>query len=1551
MMIKDKNSQFPRKSAPIIVVGMHRSGTSLTASILQAGGVNMGEHLVDKGTGNEKGHFEDLEIVDFHQKVLLSQGIEINGLTLISQIPVSENLRHRAMDLIKTKSKNPVWGWKDPRTTLFLDFWNSLLPDACFVIIYRAPWEVIESLYRRGTDEVIWENPEIAAELWKHYNRNILTFYENNADRCLLINISQIVENPSVLISGFYQKFGIQLSMPKVQIIDKDIFNVRASQSEIPELLGLYFPDIIKLYDALEKRAQQFSGVLNHPIEKPIKINWGMITFFWDWQLNVTKNLNSQHYAQLYFREKATDYNENNSLRLVVFKHSKLLEFKLNCPKKVTQLRFDPLNDYNLVKINTIQFLLSSKTVNVNFEISSNAKSVENQVYLFVTNESQIFIDLKAIGILEFDEMRIELEYLKLGKEVFEHALVLKEEILQNTFLELKQESDEKQKLLDEVRELKETIKKIEIQKPSLQTPAKDKISEAESQSYETEIAQSGLFDENYYLETNPDVKLSGMKAITHYLNYGGFERRNPSKLFSSSFYLDKYKDVLESGMNPLLHFILHGKAEFRLQISPDIIEETPFKSIQFPETDIVETIKLKSETNLFPDDYHKYLHRNSLSAKMIRFLLEQQQDFSFLPKFSIIIPVYNPEKEYLNKSLNSVLSQIYEHWELIIIDDHSEPEIEKLLTLFSGNPKVKHKRLPKNLGVSNASNEGIRLSTGDYIVFMDHDDIMEKDALLQVANFLQKRKSDILYTDDGTIDHNGIASFPAFKPDWSPELALSFCYLRHLIVYNKEIISKTGWFNSDLNGSQDYDYFLRATHFSKSIDHLPLILYHWRNHSTQLSKKEGSVNAGMVAIQNHLINIGINWVKVSLPQFAIESKIGIYNLNPSIAFNDFVSIIIPIRNGHILAQKCIDSIKKSSYKNYEIIIADDESDDLETIDFLGKMADMDIKVITNKRINNEFNYSRINNLAVKNATGDFLIFLNSDTEIISEDWIEQMLIYCKMPGVGIVGVKALFPDRRIQHAGVIVTMDPKPAHHPFTGSHGNVYFNFDICARNYSAVTAACLMISKNEFFLAGGFDELNFKISSNDVDLCLRILNRGKRIVYNPYAIILHHEGASRKSSEKPLSYLTDDLNLIVKHEKFTDSYYNINQHKEEFFSTEINRNNRLRFFNKESRQLKMAFFTHNLNFEGAPLIMFKVAKYFKATGFVSIEIISIEDGPLRKLFENEGIAVKTMEIYSSLNKESYSVLVERISNQLTKNKVDLVYANTLDNFWAIDASYFAEIPSIWGIHESIDLFEYYNKHPVFNNLMPWISTTILKPNRNLFVSKSSMKLFEKYNHFANMDFIYNGIDVKTEFPKNKIQLCEKLNLPTKTIVTIIGTVCERKGQIDFVKAAKILLESRDDLFFTIIGKNTNDEYYHQVIDEINQMEDIMVLDNQENIMDYYSASDIFVCCSYNESFPLVILEAMASSLPIVTTPVFGISEQLADGETALFYKPGDIHQLVDKIGYLLDHPNESKALGEKANKAVGILFREEVMLQKYKDLFQTVALEDVIARPIAI
>jgi glycosyltransferase involved in cell wall biosynthesis len=527
----------------------------------------------------------------------------------------------------------------------------------------------------------------------------------------------------------------------------------------------------------------------------------------------------------------------------------------------------------------------------------------------------------------------------------------------------------------------------------------------------------------------------------------------------------------------------------------------------------------------------------------------------------------------------------------------------------------------------------------------------------------------------------------------------------------------------------------------------------------------------------------------------------------------------------------------------------------------------------------------------------------------------------------------------------VVVTMDKKPAHHPFTGSSGNGYMYFDLCARNYSAVTAACMMIGKNDFIKTGGFDEINLKVSSNDVDLCLRVLKSGKRVVYNPNAIIIHHEGAIRNKHQKPVPYLSDDLNLIRKHKSFTDSYYNPNQHNEVFFAPDFNKNNRLHYFEKKGSLYKTVFFTHNLNIEGATMVMFKVAKYLKTTGNFQIEVLSQEEGPVRQWYEKEGMTVSVLDVFSSLTKENYPEFVRWLGDYLVKSKISLVYANTLDTFWAIDASYFAEIPSIWGIHESTDPIDYYKSHPRFKNLVPWTFKTILKSNRNLFVCKSTKHLFEKYNQFGNMDFIYNGIRVKSDHQPDKSNLRKKLILPDKTILTIVGTICERKGQLDFVLAAKNLLKSNDNLHFMIVGKNFNDDYYQRILNEIDEIKDIVILDSQENIMEYFNASDIYVCSSYNESFPLVILEAMSYSLPIVTTPVFGISEQLTDGETALFYNPGEIGQLVNRIKTLLDNKNEAKVIGKRARKAVEVLFQEEDMLCKYEELMKTVVFEDVI------
>jgi len=1057
-------------------------------------------------------------------------------------------------------------------------------------------------------------------------------------------------------------------------------------------------------------------------------------------------------------------------------------------------------------------------------------------------------------------------------------------------------------------------------------------------------IIQSELFDEDYYLHNNPDIKNSGISPIKHYILFGGFETRNPSNKFSSSFYLNQYSDVRKSKVNPLVHYILYGKKEGRMPKPYELMDP-----IIQANTDIVDVGQIRDAYctfmfNNLSNDYDKWLYRNRLTNKMIELMLDSYKEFSFLPVFSIIIPVYNTKKTYLIQAIHSVLSQIYDKWELILIDDSSDMEQKSIMDFYAENPKIKYKRLIKNSGVSVATNEGIKLSKGDYLIFMDHDDIIERDALFQIARFLQDDKCDIIYTDDGTIDEKNKFSFPYFKPDWSPELAYSFCYIRHLKIYSIDIIRKTGFYDSDLDGSQDYDFFLRATRNANRIHHLPLLMYHWRNYDEQLSKNKRSKTSGMMAVQRHLERAGIDWVKVTMPDYATTENIGIYKLEPLVAFNDVVSIIIPVRNEHELLKRCLESIKKSTHKQYEIIIADDESDDPESIQYLQELTGNGVKILKINRENDIFNFSRLNNLAVEVATGDYLVFLNSDTEILSPDWMEQLLCYCKMPEVGAVGLKLLFPDKRIQHAGVIITLASIPAHHPFIGMNGNGYNNLARYARNYAAVTAACMMVKRKVFLSVKGFDEELFRISYNDVDLCLKILNEGNRIVYNPYAEIFHLEGASRRTSKTDVLYMNDTMNFLTKYKGFVDPYYNINQHQEFFFKENLNKNHRAYFFDKSNHEIKIVFFSHNLNYEGATIVMFKVAKFLHSRPNITVEVACPVNGPLAMSYVSEGIVVNKLQIESHMNTRDYNDLINKICEYLDNSKADLIFANTLDSFWAIEASYRMQIPSIWGIHESYDYVEYYKSHPVFSALSPYILGTIFKSNRNVFVCKSTMRLFEKYNVYGNMDYIYNGISLNTlDNDTHKNELRKKLNLPVKKSVTIIGTICERKGQIDFIKAAKEILKIRKDLLFLIIGSNINDAYYQNVLDAIDGNSDFIIIDNTKNIDDYFSITDVLTCCSYIESFPMVILEAMSFSLPIVTTPVFGISEQLVDGETALFYNPGDIDQLKYNIESCLDNPEFSKKMGQRANDVVKVLFREDDMLNKYLELFQNVVLED--------
>ena len=527
------------------------------------------------------------------------------------------------------------------------------------------------------------------------------------------------------------------------------------------------------------------------------------------------------------------------------------------------------------------------------------------------------------------------------------------------------------------------------------------------------------------------------------------------------------------------------------------------------------------STSNLFinQSEYIKWFNENNK--------IKEYKKLKYKPLFSFIVPTYNVSKKYLSECLDSLLNQSYDNFEICIADDHSslEETIDTLKEYEKRDSKIKVKYREKNGMISKASNSAISMAKGEFIVLVDNDDTIEKDALYYLALALNENKNlDFIYTDEDKIDFSGKYMEPHFKADYSPDTLMSVNYICHLSCIRKSLVDEIGGFRSEYDGAQDYDLFLRITEKTNKIYHIDRVLYHWRQTATSTAGYLGNKNyayiAGKKALEDALKRRGLKGVVLDNPR--VSTYLVKYGNE-----NEKVSIIIPMKDKAKITKRCLESIyNKCTYKNFEIILVDNGSHEKDTFDMISFYENKydNFKCI---RLECEFNYSYINNEAARHATGDYLLFLNNDTEVLTPDFIEWMLGYARLEHSGCVGIKLLYPDKLVQHAGVVLGYGGVAGHiYVALSYNGNGLFGRLVQPYNYSAVTAACLMVKKDKFNEVDGFDE-KLKVALNDADLNLKLLSKGYYNVCLSNVEMIHYESKSRgyeASSEKHNRFLKE-------------------------------------------------------------------------------------------------------------------------------------------------------------------------------------------------------------------------------------------------------------------------------------------------------------------------------------------------------------------------------------------------------------------------------------------
>ncbi len=495
----------------------------------------------------------------------------------------------------------------------------------------------------------------------------------------------------------------------------------------------------------------------------------------------------------------------------------------------------------------------------------------------------------------------------------------------------------------------------------------------------------------------------------------------------------------------------------------------------------------------------------------------QREERFDRNPLISIVVPVYQTPLDFLKAMVDSVKEQSYGNWQLCIADGSGgNAEIEAALEAYAeDDPRVCYKILEQNEGISGNTNQALSLAKGDYIGLLDHDDVLALNALFEVVKELQVKDWDILYSDEDMLQGSQYCN-PIFKPDFSPDLFRSHNYISHFFVVKKAIVDEVGGFDRSYDGSQDYDFMFRCIEKAKEIKHIPKILYHWRMHEKSVAGNPASkmyaYDAGKRAIEAHLKRQGIE------ADVEMTDLWGMYHVTYKVKGDPLLSIIIPNKDHTEDLDKCIESIfQKSSYTNFEILIVENNSILPETFTYYQKITEKyaNVRVLYWEK---GFNYAAINNYGTEAAKGEYILFLNNDTELISPNGLAEMLGCCMQQNVGAVGAKLLYGDGTVQHAGVVIGFGGYAGHVNTNIPRNDCgYMNRAVINCDYSAVTGACLMTKKDLFRQVGGFDE-RFVVACNDVDYCLKLREKDQWIVYNAFAEWYHYESKSRGYEDTP-------------------------------------------------------------------------------------------------------------------------------------------------------------------------------------------------------------------------------------------------------------------------------------------------------------------------------------------------------------------------------------------------------------------------------------------------
>ena len=869
-------------------------------------------------------------------------------------------------------------------------------------------------------------------------------------------------------------------------------------------------------------------------------------------------------------------------------------------------------------------------------------------------------------------------------------------------------------------------------------------------------------------------------------------------------------------------------------------------------------------------------------------------------PTFSILTPVYNTDHRWLRAAVESVQAQVYPHWQLVLADDaSSRPETIARLAEFERDSRIKVVRRAVNGHIVAASNSAAEAATGEFVALLDHDDTLEPHALLRYAEWLNRNPElDLLYCDEDKLDAAGMPYDPHFKPEFSPELLLSYNYVNHFLCVRKSIFDVVGRFRIGTDGAQDLDLILRVIERTDRVARVPEVLYHWRAAAESTAANAGIKpyvhTAATTAVGDHLRRLGTD-LSVETAAFAAPLGLPILTLTPLLAG---ASVAVLIHGNREAASRTARAVKAmTNYANHTTYLVLDVT----------RRADS------------------LNRIAAGRSE-DILIFLEAGLEPLAGDWLGRLVAYLALPGIGAVGGLVLDSDTVVS-AGTLRTNPPCHAFAGLIPAPVSYYFLAE-SARTVTAPGRGVLAVRRDTFDALGGFDAERFDRTTFDLDFCLRLAGFGKRSV---------HVGSARFRGDAEQFARRDApsecVALRLAHGSLLDLYTDPNLLPGGDFR--IDPLPRTVSIARHATPPNVLFVTHNLTaLEGAPKVIRDVATGLTARGDVVAKLTAPTPGHVADTVPvcGEPSRFAARYIDGQWTHRELAAARREVTQLLAAAKPAVVVINTLGLFPYVEACRAIGMPAIWVIHESL------TPSRLAATLSPAAlvacRSAFADAERVVFVSESCRDLYSHLDISSNFTVIHNAIEL-TAINQVLIDMTEH-DGPMRFLA--VGTVCERKAQHILIEAAAIVAQTRRDFTVALLGAREGLPYlsYCRYLAAARGVADVVeFVAETPDVWPHYRRSDVFVCCSHVEAFSLSVLEAMAFGLPVLSTPCGGLDEQMTWGETGLSFPFDDADALAELMLKLLADPAEARRMGREGRIAVEFMPPPSALLDEYARL----------------